>query len=225
MTQWSPEALAEQIHNSKRTIQKNHRNNERLLIELVKEKELQIDDSGRVWRIKIRYGLRSGGSALRTINKKRAENKGWEYLRVSAMRDGHRIHCLAHRLIWQNFFGDIPDGLCINHKNGKKFDNRPSNLELVTYSQNSRHARRTGLLDQSGEKNPASKLTDEQVVKIRRMYINERISQTDIAKEFAVSFQTISDIIRGKTRTKQGGPACNQDNRFSGNRRLSLKEK
>lgn len=52
---------------------------------------------------------------------------------------------LAHRIIWENLKGPIPDGLEINHINGKKDDNRLDNLELVTHKDNVRHAKRTGL--------------------------------------------------------------------------------
>lgn len=57
--------------------------------------------------------------------------------------DGKLI--LAHRIIWENLNGPIPDGLEINHINGKKDDNRLINLELVTHKENLSHAKRTGL--------------------------------------------------------------------------------
>lgn len=47
---------------------------------------------------------------------------------------------LVHRLVWVAFRGEIPRGRVINHKNGVKLDNRLSNLECVSYEENSRHA-------------------------------------------------------------------------------------
>jgi hypothetical protein len=43
---------------------------------------------------------------------------------------------LAHRLAWVYVNGEIPDGLFIDHINGKRNDNRIENLRLATPMQN-----------------------------------------------------------------------------------------
>jgi hypothetical protein len=45
----------------------------------------------------------------------------------------------GHRLIAQTFIGKIPKGKVINHKDLDKHNNHPSNLEIVTSSENSLH--------------------------------------------------------------------------------------
>jgi len=37
----------------------------------------------------------------------------------------------AHRRIWEQVYGAIPNGYMIHHKNGDKLDNRLDNLQLV----------------------------------------------------------------------------------------------
>ena len=48
-----------------------------------------------------------------------------------------RKYYYAHRLIWIMHNGDIEEGLCIDHKNGIKDDNRIDNLRKVTLQENS----------------------------------------------------------------------------------------
>lgn len=41
-----------------------------------------------------------------------------------------------HRLIYETFIGDIPQGMQINHKDENKMNNDIENLEVVTPKQN-----------------------------------------------------------------------------------------
>ena len=57
-------------------------------------------------------------------------NKGYIYATI----DGKQIP--KHRLIWEAFNGEIPDGMEIDHINGNPSDNRLENLRLVTHEDN-----------------------------------------------------------------------------------------
>ena len=125
------------------------------------------------------------------------------YLMGRAMVDKTRLSGLAHRLVWRHFNGPIPVGLVINHRNGDKADNRLANLEVVTPSENARHATRIlgvgRCTDQNGMMNHAAKLTTDQVWAIRaRRAAGERL--TSIAADYGIAMQTVSKLARGASR-------------------------
>lgn len=123
-------------------------NAERHVIELVRSGELAIDCAGRVWRMASRRGIKNGGGRSHAVpcEPRRAEMKvPLGYLQVRAVVDGRRWYAGAHRLVWQHFHGDIPDGLTVNHKNGDKADNRLANLDLATDAEQAAHATAMGL--------------------------------------------------------------------------------
>ncbi len=41
-------------------------------------------------------------------------------------------NCQAHRLIWEEHYGKIPEGYVIHHINGNKHDNRIENLSCIS---------------------------------------------------------------------------------------------
>lgn len=182
-------------------IPRNHRQAERVLIQAVREGILEIDEEGRVWR---------RGRVRRAEKRLQAG-----YLQVQWMRARKRTIGLAHRLVWQHVHGDIPDGLVINHKNGIKDDNRPANLECVTYSDNTKHAHRLRLRDQRGDGNPAAKLSRQSTAAIREMYAGGGWTMEALGARFGVSFQAVSKIVRGQRRATDGGPMSAADLRHS----------
>ena len=44
---------------------------------------------------------------------------------------------LIHRIVWEKYYGPIPKGFIIHHKNGIKKDNRIENLDMISYSEHS----------------------------------------------------------------------------------------
>lgn len=176
-------------------------NNEEMVYEAVKAGELEVRLDGSVWRLGLKRGNRwTGETRFVACKPRRAENRtGLGYSQVRTVIDGKRYHALSHRLVFLHFFGPIPPGLTINHKNGTKSDNRPENLELATYSEQIIHARNVLKIEglrQDGARNNMAKLNDAAVREIRRRRAAGE-PQKSIAEAFGVSHQAVSKITRG----------------------------
>ena len=105
----------------------------------------------------------------------------------------------AHRLVALTYLTINPYKPYVNHKDGNKSNNHFSNLEWVTPSENIKHAYKTGLKSNRGDKHPRKKLTEEIVIILRARFKNEKLKYSDIAKEYNVKATTISKAVRGIT--------------------------
>lgn len=131
------------------------------------------------------------------------ETKGREYVTLTDSSGLEKAVFMYH-IVAAICLGLKPAGKEVNHKNGNARDNRPDNLEYMTHQENVKHAFDMGLIvlpDQVGENNPAAKLTNAQVVKIRHM--RDTYSAKELAKKFGVSVWCINDIITGRRRSKE----------------------
>lgn len=58
------------------------------------------------------------------------------YLQVCLSIKGSRKHYFIHRLVYETFYGKIPEGLVINHIDEDKTNNYLDNLEAITQKEN-----------------------------------------------------------------------------------------
>ena len=136
------------------------------------------------------------------------------YERVSFQVDCVRRDVRVHRAICEAWFGPIPDGMVVNHKDADKRNNRPDNLEVVTHAQNMQHSVSLGLhasgarngahtmpeRRRRGSENGSSKLTEADVIEIRAA--RERgVSLSALARQFGVDKSLIGQISRRVTWT------------------------
>ncbi len=144
-------------------------------------------------------------------------SRGYYY--VNIWQNRKQIKQPIHRLIAITFLPPHPlEKSEINHKNGVKLDNIPDNLEWCTHSDNMRHAwgnklihiddkwiekcrkigSGTGALNGKRSGYKRAILTKEQAYEIKNRLSNERITQKQIAQEFGISEQTVSNIVHDK---------------------------
>lgn len=100
-----------------------------------------------------------------------------------------------HRLVAKHFIPNPENKPEVNHIDGDKSNNKASNLEWCTPSENMRHAFKTGLRSHKGEKAPTAKLTNNEANLIRKIYAKGGIKQVDLGKYFGVSQTRISAIV------------------------------
>lgn len=106
----------------------------------------------------------------------------------------------AHRIVYRAFYGEIPEGMTVNHIDGDKTNNSPSNLEAITNAENIAHARRNGLLRwRKNGKLVSAHLTADDVREIRRAYAAKEATQDALAKRFDTRQSNIRWILTRRT--------------------------
>lgn len=143
----------------------------------------RLDRRGHKWREKIL-------SPAKTPNG---------YYQVILARDRTNTKRYVHHIVTDVFLGPCPAGKERNHKNGDKSDNSIGNLEYCTSSENHYHSYRVlGKQAASGSRKNSTRLTIEQVKRIRNLY-KDGITSRELAKIFLVSVPHIRNIIGYRT--------------------------
>ena len=157
------------------------------------EEYYEVSDRGRVRSLD--RTLRDGRVKIGRVLKPNRLKDGYE--QVSLCVDGRVNFMKVHRLVAMAFIQNEENKTDVNHRNGIKHDNRLENLEWVTKSENMKHAYTFLKIPPNrpwlGKKSIRRKLTDEQIRAIR----SDKRTRTDIAKDYGVVMQTISNIKLG----------------------------
>lgn len=130
--------------------------------------------------------------------------KGWlsayGYPEVNLKNNGEALHLKVHRLVALAFIANPDNKPWVNHKNGIKTDNRVENLEWCTPDENNKHASKTGLFNSfSGTNSALAKVTSEQVLEIRRLRSETKITYEELGKRFGLSGVACLHICKRKT--------------------------
>lgn len=122
------------------------------------------------------------------------------------------VQAKAHRFSWELHFGVIPDGLHVLHRCDRPRCVNPSHLFLGTHQDNMDDKMSKGRhVVLKGSRNPIAKLSEEQVLEIKRRYRGRcrRNGAIPLAKEFGVSCHAIDAIVSGRN-WKHVGQECQE---------------
>lgn len=113
------------------------------------------------------------------------------YLYAQLCGKGKNKYYRVHRLVASAFIPNIKKFKEVNHKDGDKTNNYVSNLDWCSMRMNRDHSFKLGLYP--------TKLSVNDVVKIKSLLRSGRKNIYDISKQFDVSRAAIYNIKRGKT--------------------------
>ncbi len=153
--------------------------------------DYEVSTMGRVRRIITIQGGREGH-----ILKPGYTQDG--YKMVILTNNKYRKTLRIGRLVLETFknapeFGDEAD-----HIDGKRYNDVLDNLRWVTRGENIKHAHELGNKSNLGDKNPNVKLTNKQVIEIKKLLADGRLRQVDIAKLYGITRSNVFDIKSGR---------------------------
>jgi len=150
------------------------------------EGHYQVSSDGRVRSIKKDYLILKPGRS------------GRGYLSVNLWKNNVCKKVNVHTLVLTVFVGKRPEGLWARHLNGNGFDNRLSNLKWDTPKKNQRDKVKHGTL-LCGEKHYNVKLSKKDVIKLRKIKSEGKLTYTELGKMFNVDRMTCFDAVTGRT--------------------------
>lgn len=172
----------------------------------------EVSNLGNVKRLKKLNNQHERNSILKPFTT----DKG--YTRVQLFLNGKKKNHFVHRIVAEAFLENPCNKSQVNHINGKKNDNRLSNLEWSTPSENGKHSYK--ILGRV----PMRKIDVSKVEAIRKRYADgEKL--TTLAKEYDVSQATIWNMCIGNTYVDYPGPIVIKGQKGSGNGATLLTEK
>ncbi|MDQ1341165.1 MAG: anti-repressor protein [Campylobacterota bacterium] len=165
------------------------------------EKVYAVTDDGNIWSYpKTREGFKHKGMWLARQIKKNG------YVEIRLQKDGASKAYLVHRLVAIAFIDNPYNKHTVNHINGIKNDNRHTNLEWATHSENTKHSfdviktQSYERLKQIGNIGNQKRIvvTEELSKKVYNEYISIKTSFRKLATKYSIGKTTVERIVTGK---------------------------
>ncbi|MCK9474070.1 HNH endonuclease signature motif containing protein [Sulfurimonas sp.] len=149
-------------------------------------------------RYKKDYVVSDDGQIYKKVNFSQNPRDGYDLCYI----DGKMAS--VHRIVYEAFVGEIEKTKEINHIDGNKHNNNIENLEMITHSENMKHAHKTGLIPKSpkGENAYSRKISASKELEIYQWYKLGKISMQNIGTMYGVSKMTVCCIVKKYSKIK-----------------------
>lgn len=157
----------------------------------------QVSTFGRIKSLRMCCNVHKKYVYRERILKPNINRCGYKYINLNKI--GKTKVFTIHRLVAIHFISNSENKKTVNHKDGNKQNNYIDNLEWSTYSENAKHSFKMGLQNNQGENHPQHKLSNKDVIFIRKSKKEKIFKQRELSKMFGVSESVISCAILKKT--------------------------
>ena len=129
----------------------------------------------------------------RKLKPQKASQSKKGYVQVRLYDDSGELGKLQyiHRLVWQTFVGEIPEGLEIDHRDGNTHNNNLKNLQLLSRRDN------TDKYNRKVRKYLLRDVRDELIEDYETLGTFKKV-----AKKWGVSVPAVNRVIRNRVHTK-----------------------
>ena len=157
------------------------------------EEYYEISSYGRLKRLARTWvsGIHGNAKNRRKETITQGNKNNYGYMSFDLCKDGKSKKTKIHRLVAQHHLPNPNNHKVVNHIDGDKSNNHVSNLEWCSHKTNNEHAYINKL------RKP--KLTNEEVIKIRRLYAEGKYSMRKLAEMHGVEYRSVWCIIHRKT--------------------------
>jgi len=159
----------------------------------------EVSNLGRVRRVAHKLKTRNQFGVFDTVRKEKdicfCKNT-YGYLMFRPTFNGNKQVHTVHRLVATAFIPNHESKPCVNHKDFNKENNCVSNLEWVTYRENTLHATQNGVLvSYKGRESNLAKYTEEQVEEVYKL-CKSGLSQSKAGKAVGMPRPTVASIMQ-----------------------------
>lgn len=153
------------------------------------------DTKGNIWSARTR-GPGNKNRMSSELKKLKPSRDSYDYFVVTLYGDKKHVRNI-HQLILETFVGPRPEGLETCHNDGNPLNNKLDNLRWDTRLSNRKDMIKHGGSTR-GERHPNVKLTELEVMEIKKLLEKEQMTHNQIGKMFGVHRNTITTINTGK---------------------------